>query len=406
MVLIEGERQTGEYLQIKLKEVLAAWALEGKVIAATTDQGANMKKCLSLYQQETSNVAWIATHPNAMLILAEEQKVLFGKSYKLLAMNHTRWNSKYVMIARVVKVSPAFEKAYRRMLAAHNDQRANALTLKKLIPSGEEVAILNELIRLLQGAANFTHWVGQLENPTISQVYPRIEGILPAIDTFVTDGPREMHQQLEKDPSYGKLDMWNTPLPADARLPPAFEVTDMVFRMLNGRSDPSTYLCKAKYLVVAEIIRLQEEDAERSAQNRQDSQVSTPSRQKRFHSGPIQTLVRRRMNAAMIVQDYCEQIAAEENDFSEFADLPLDYWNERQEDPEAAYLIRVARAYLGIPATSSESERSFSRAGRILGTNRCRMLHTTFRNLMRNHSFNKFFCRFPHYLNPGYLYWH
>ncbi|KAG0061044.1 hypothetical protein BGZ89_011795, partial [Linnemannia elongata] len=134
-----------------------------------------------------------------MSILAEEQKVLFGKGYNLLAMNHTRWNSKYVTIVRVVKVSPAFEKAYRWMLAAHNEQRANSLSLKKLIPSGEEIAILNELIRLLQGAANFTHWVGQLENPTVSQVYPRIEGILPAIDTFTTDGPREMHQQLEKE---------------------------------------------------------------------------------------------------------------------------------------------------------------------------------------------------------------
>ncbi|KAG0195247.1 hypothetical protein BGX33_003874, partial [Mortierella sp. NVP41] len=102
-----------------------------------------------------------------------------------------------------------------------------------------------------------------------------------------------MHQQLEKElrqawnyesipdsmlvamflaPAYGKLDMWNTPLLADAHLPAAFEVTDMVFRMLNGRSDPPTYLCKAKYLVVAEIIRLQEEDAQRSAQNRQVSQ--------------------------------------------------------------------------------------------------------------------------------------
>ncbi|KAG0372097.1 hypothetical protein BGX24_000738 [Mortierella sp. AD032] len=258
-----------------------------------------------------------------MSILAEEQRVLFGKSYKLLAMNHTRWNSKYVMIARVVKVSPAFEKAYRRMLAGHNDQRANALTLKKPIPSEEEIATLNELIRLLQGAANFTHWVGQLENPTISQVYPRIEGMLPAIDTFITDGAREMHQQLDNElrqawnyesipdsmlvamflaPAYGKLDMWNTPLPADAHLPPGFEVTDMVFRMLNGRSDPSTYLCKAKYLVVAEIIRLQEEDAQRSAQNRQDSQVSTPSRQKRFHSGPIQILDKWRNDRAGLLR--------------------------------------------------------------------------------------------------------
>jgi hypothetical protein len=47
---------------------------------------------------------------------------------------------------------------------------------------------------------------------------------------------------------------------------------------------------------------------------------------------------------------------AQENDFSDFADLPLDYWNERQEDTEAAYLIRMARVYLGITATSSESE--------------------------------------------------
>ncbi|KAG0283491.1 hypothetical protein BGZ96_012109 [Linnemannia gamsii] len=86
--------------------------------------------------------------------------------------------------------------------------------------------------------------------------------------------------------------------------------------------------------------------------------------------------------------------------------LRAQYWNERQDDIEAAYLIRVARAYLGIPATSSESEQSFSRAGRILGTNRYRMHHTTFRNLMRIYRFNKFFCRFPHYLNPGYLYWH
>jgi len=129
----------------------------------------------SLDQEVLGFVCFFRTHPNAMSILAEEQKVLFGKSYKLIAMNHTRWNTKYIMIARVVKVSPAFQKAYRRMLASHLDQRANAVTLQQLIPSEEEIGILSELIRLLQGAANFTQWVGQLENPTISQVYPRLK---------------------------------------------------------------------------------------------------------------------------------------------------------------------------------------------------------------------------------------
>ena len=52
---------------------------------ATT--AALIKKC--------SELSVFRTHPNAMSILEEEeQKVLFGKSYKFIAMDHTRWNTK------------------------------------------------------------------------------------------------------------------------------------------------------------------------------------------------------------------------------------------------------------------------------------------------------------------------
>lgn len=75
--------------------------------------------------------------------------------------------------------------------------------------------------------------------------------------------------------------------------------------------------------------------------------------------------------------------------FTKYKEAPQDYWKACENNPEAKQLAQLARSYLSIQATSSESERLFSKAGRVLSSRRTQMRDPTFRNIIFASNYNK-----------------
>lgn len=145
------------------------WDLEDKLICGTTDQGANIKKAMELYS-ERKGVSWIpcSSHKIQLCInkaIAETQSAkeifdkshklsiflrgggvvtaafnlaqtrLYGKAYKTLTTNVTRWNSHYTMAARLLQVIDAVSPTLTKLQGGSPDEKSKARELQKLMLS-------------------------------------------------------------------------------------------------------------------------------------------------------------------------------------------------------------------------------------------------------------------------------
>ncbi|KAF9950437.1 hypothetical protein BGZ70_001386 [Mortierella alpina] len=79
-------------------------------------------------------------------------------------------------------------------------------------------------------------------------------------------------------------------------------------------------------------------------------------------------------------------ISKRPHDYIGYMDIPELYWKEK-ETSNLADLSRMARAYLSVHATSTASERLFSKAGLKLPSDRTKLLDTTFQNIIFYDSF-------------------
>ncbi|KAG0275639.1 hypothetical protein BGZ96_003716 [Linnemannia gamsii] len=75
---IHEAKQTWDVLLKYLNKVLAFWNLEDKVVAATTDQGSNIKKCMSVFKE--SGTTWMpcASHCIQLHINKYEDQLLMA----------------------------------------------------------------------------------------------------------------------------------------------------------------------------------------------------------------------------------------------------------------------------------------------------------------------------------------
>lgn len=69
------------------------------------------------------------------------------------------------------------------------------------------------------------------------------------------------------------------------------------------------------------------------------------------------------LQAMFAVEAYDLQVTADPQKYTRFMEAPQDYWQMHQENPEVKDLAQVACSFLSIQATSTESERLFSKAG-------------------------------------------
>ncbi|KAG0377890.1 hypothetical protein BGX24_005215 [Mortierella sp. AD032] len=85
---------------------------------------------------------------------------------------------------------------------------------------------------------------------------------------------------------------------------------------------------------------------------------------------------------------YNTMVLKDTNKLAKFLDMPEDFW--KKAETRLPLLAALARAYLSIQATSSESERLFSKAGLLLPPKKVNVSIHNFVNLLMLNSFDRY----------------
>jgi hypothetical protein len=93
--------------------------------------------------------------------------------------------------------------------------------------------------------------------------------------------------------------------------------------------------------------------------------------------------------AKMPVDAYGVLVVGMSKQFEQYRASPQDFWSKYRHHSALGTLGRVARAYLTIQATSTESERLFSKAGLILGDMNTALSDQNLKNIIFLHSFER-----------------
>lgn len=433
-------QQTAESVLETIQSVIRLWDLEGKIIGVTTDQGSNYKKAMSMYE-DISKANWIpcASHkiqlcinkaldstPDAQAVidrchkistfyrgggfstdlLVKHQRRLYDKSSKLKSMNATRWNSRYMMAARVLKVSGAIVECHKELESTnHLKGAAGKVTLESLLLTKDHVDTLQEVIDFLGPAADFTHWAGNLASPTISSIYSRVYSMLPPAEIFATKAVRDLHANMSKFIE----DAWPLETMPKAMLLAVFLnpaiASDPLFRT-KSYCDGQTLFAKSKEIAIevvsgflqmehkakVERARLEASKEEASRQGEAGDEDQLPCDDALSPGTALDALYTKSyfdVLAKMPVDAYGVLVVGMSKQFEKYRACPQDFWSKYRHHSALGTLGRVARAYLTIQATSTESERLFSKAGLILGDLNTALSDQNLKNIIFLHSFER-----------------
>ncbi|KAF9580974.1 hypothetical protein BGW38_002179, partial [Lunasporangiospora selenospora] len=274
-----------------------------------------------------------------------------------------------------VKLVEAIKATHRAMIEGSRDEKAKGAELGKMLLDDHEVDTLREFVSLLQPAANFTHWAGSVQNPTVSQLYPKLYSLLPEVTSFATEAVRTLHGLLERriKESWALKEIPDAVLVAFF-LNPAQHSHKLLIETL---SDGETLYDKAKRLIKKAIMDyLQEKDTAHPSKNVVDKATLAALNLQlhQFRAG----------YALAAFELYTNQV-----DCTSYQDSPQDFWHSHVNDETLGCMAQVALSYLCIQATSTECERLFSKAGLVISPRRTRMSDNNFRNIIFLSSFQK-----------------
>ncbi|KAF8975985.1 hypothetical protein BGZ52_008406, partial [Haplosporangium bisporale] len=142
---------------------------------------------------------------------------------------------------------------------------------------------------------------------------------------------------------------------------------------------------KAKELAVKELTLIIAEESKKAARQQRESRLDTkePGHSSDFTNDFFE------LQASYQVAAYSMRVTKQPTLYTKYKEAPQDFWENWGNYPESRELSQLARSYLSIQATSSESERLFSKAGRLLSARRTQMGDETFRNIIFASSYNK-----------------
>lgn len=216
--------------------------------------------------------------------------------------------------------------------------------------------------------------------------------MLPALESFATTEARELHGNLKEL----LQDMWSFDDIPDAMLVaiylnPACASQNMLDRV--ELPDKTKLRDKAKELTMKALVSFKEEQDTEASQKRSGGREVTGKASKVTGEMSSQSskFIRRYFNlqAAFSVKTYDLQVMENPQQYAGYMKAPQVYWQTQQENPELKDLAQVARSYLSIQATSTESERLFSKAGQVLSARKTQMTDHNFRNIIFAHSYER-----------------
>lgn len=414
--------QCGEYLCGEVEKIVNEWRLGGRLISMTTDGAFNMRKCVEEYKKKQSpeqEVSWVRCGAHAIQLcintalskqkdddpksanamfkrcerivaffngcgaakkaLEHEQISRGNKVYKLIRSTETRWNSRLTLGLRVLKLAEEIEDAVGSIVESSVKADADkAKEIKPLLLNPQELQDFQDVCDVLKPAADLTHFIGASKYPTISSVYAKVDGLVPPLGPLVTETARALHQDLELQikSRFPSSEIPNATLVAMFLNPGCFS-TELF-------TAPSEYLDKAKGLTRRALLTLARET------DSQPASVSVPVPAPVVAGGALARLrnTTYMYRAEQELARYAQTVFEDPAGFGDYLDTPHAFWKEVQSD--LPLLARLFCAYHCVQATSSESERLFSKAGLLLSARKSSLSSSNFFNMLMHSSYEKF----------------
>lgn len=332
--------------------------------------------------------------------LAKSQKDSGIDNIKPITMNETRWNSRYEMTKRVIKLKHHIDSTityfntYPDLLPAHIKlDELNCCSL-----SDTELDTLQDIELLLEKASKYGNNMGASTIPTISKMYLEAFALLPDFTEMKTDIGKSVYNKLD----IGIRSRWSFSAPAQPVAP--IEV--------DGR--PISNKRRAEYDAEMESYSaiIQQQDTLLAAMfldpNLLDDSIwkgqSGKDLTKRATAYLVKEIVmdlrKEDRNGDLHVMDFAPTGLANltmytqhvtmlrlKNELGEFKDNPHLYW--RRHKGLHKNLATVARRFLCIQSTSCEAERVFSKAGYLTSNRRSCLSTPHLRNILFSKSITK-----------------
>ncbi|CAG8618012.1 10001_t:CDS:2, partial [Scutellospora calospora] len=193
---------TAKAIEDSLNQVITNWRLTGRVFCITTDNGANVKKAISLMDNITRSscsahtlqlsvlkglkpaVRLIKRAKNLILFFSQspkqserlidaQEKCRYPKIYQTIDDVPTRWNSSYLAWVRLKELQKAID--YLVLMLPSESERCDRLDgeyLKLINLTETEWRLLDNLISLLKPFYEATNIFSGSNYPTLNLIYP------------------------------------------------------------------------------------------------------------------------------------------------------------------------------------------------------------------------------------------
>jgi len=288
-----------------------------------------------------------------------------GQPLRLVQYVKTRWNSVHDMLQRLVKLRwPVVAVLFDRAIVKQQDA-------KTLEMRDEHWSLMSDLLPVLQPLQIVTELLCAEKNTSASVVYPLMYKLVN-VDmaesdddaATVRDFKRDIRKALDDRFALSSSDTARHPFVIATVLDPATKDCDLF----------PTAVRVAAYEHVRGLV-----DATASADDQtpvdNDQEETSPPPAKRAKADPrtaslkfLQASTSAASPSRAQLQEFDRYLAAPADDRARDA---LQWWSANAQLYPAT--ARIAREYLSVPATSAQSERQFSAAGRLISKLRSRL---------------------------------
>ncbi|XDV25933.1 hypothetical protein PO909_029757 [Leuciscus waleckii] len=377
---------TGELLAAGLKEAFDSWGSEQKLVAITTDSGANIKKAIELNNWTRLQCFGHRLHLAIERGMKDDRiqravgvckRIVSAFSYSwkkrrdlaivqndlglpkhvLTTEMPTRWGSRQMMIKRVLEQ----ERAISQVLKADKKSR-------HLVLSWQDVDVLEAVNKVLSPLQDFTDALSGEQYVSVSYLKP----VLSLFNTSIL-AEEESDTQLTKDVKRNILAYLNEKnsdqvtddlLDIASLLDPRFRTKYMdkekVERVLSRAVEEIVPLMKAQQDTLSGAAGAADAEPVPPEEKRKKTLASFFKRQSTTSSSTLTLPEEERIRMELTVYLQTTEVDSDTD--------PLDWWRCHQTNfPRIA---KLAQQYLCIPATSAPSERVFSTGGNIVTCHR------------------------------------
>ncbi|XP_053968597.1 E3 SUMO-protein ligase ZBED1-like [Anastrepha ludens] len=369
--LIDETNHTSQNIANSLREVLVEWQVIDKVSAIVTDNARNVVKaceilqkrnvpcfahCINLIVQSCfslENIKTIMGKCKSIVSFFKSSSIAYAKfkqaqepmkPYSLKQECPTRWNSAFYMIERILATKSAIAKVLLD-------------TPKAILPlSVDELSVLEDLKQVLSLFEDATVQTSSSSNVTVSLIIPLVSGLLHNLS--------EIKDRLETDDGRNVCNLLMEGI-RQRLLPYEKRTVTRLSTLLDPRFKKEGFFSNTNSIEAENFLENELSPLYKENHPPNISSLPTPLCDKTpllnfLEKNKTQKIRNSRVDSILTLRQYfnMENINSSLN--------PLDYWKISTDEP----LKMSSKKYLCVPATSTESERMFSKAGLIVSEKR------------------------------------